>query len=129
MRYPRGILGLGKALNFMIFQFQMFLFRILGTIAVQSQKIVVSTIIISASLCALNCSNVLQLSTIIYNDLCLSFDGTSGVNCALNCSNVLVLSATHSDAHATYSTPVGSLGTVIGTSASVSLCRKQTKNK
>ena len=38
IRHPRGIRGLGKALNFIALQFHMFLFRILGRIAAQSQK-------------------------------------------------------------------------------------------
>ena len=37
-RHPRDIRGLGKVVNFMVLQFQMLLPRILGRIAVQSQK-------------------------------------------------------------------------------------------
>ena len=37
MRHPRGIRGLGKVLNFMAVQHQMFLFIIFGRIVVQSQ--------------------------------------------------------------------------------------------
>ena len=77
MRHPRGIHGLGKALNFIFLQFQMFLFGILGRLVVQSQK-------------DSNIDNYLFFSSTQDKYLQWSLDGTSEVNCAFLCLTLVL---------------------------------------